>query len=132
MPSLVGRIVVVAIGLSLTVASMSWAQTPWNAPASEKSKKNPLADSAKAVGDGKRVAQANCASCHGAGGKGDGAAAMALNPKPADWTSARIQGETDGELFWKITTGHGAMPAWRHLPETERWALVRYIRSLKK
>jgi hypothetical protein len=24
------------------------------------------------------------------------------------------------------------MPAWKHLPETDRWALVQYIRSLKK
>jgi mono/diheme cytochrome c family protein len=55
---------------------------------------------------------------------------VALNPKPADWTSRRVQDESDGELFWKITTGRGPMPAWRHLPEADRWALVRYIRTL--
>ena len=55
---------------------------------------------------------------------------MALNPKPADWTSKKVQDESDGEIFWKITTGRGAMPAWWHLPEGDRWALVRYIRSL--
>jgi mono/diheme cytochrome c family protein len=77
-------------------------------------------------------AQVNCVSCHGASGKGDGAAAVALNPKPADWTSARVQGETDGELFWKISNGRGAMPPWKHLPENERWSLIQYIRSLKK
>ncbi len=87
---------------------------------------------AKAVEQGKKVAQVNCVACHGAGGKGDGAAAAALNPKPADWTSARVQDEPDGELFWKISTGRGAMPPWRHLPENERWALIHYIRSLKK
>ncbi|HWO91306.1 MAG TPA: cytochrome c [Methylomirabilota bacterium] len=32
--------------------------------------------------------------------------------------------------FWKITTGHNAMPSWKHLLEQDRWALVRYIRSL--
>jgi len=24
------------------------------------------------------------------------------------------------------------MPSWKHLPENDRWALVQYIRSLKK
>jgi hypothetical protein len=49
---------------------------------------------------------------------------MALNPKPADWTSKKVQDETDGEIFWKITAGRGPMPAWRHFPESDRWALV--------
>jgi mono/diheme cytochrome c family protein len=48
----------------------------------------------------------------------------------ADWTSKKVQVESDGEIFWKISTGRGAMPSWKHLPEAERWALVRYIRSL--
>ena len=125
-------VIAMAVGLALASGSVAAGQTTWSAPASEKSKKSPFAASAKAVEQGKKVAQVNCVSCHGKGGKGDGAAAIALNPKPADWTSTRIQGESDGELFWKITTGRGAMPAWRHLPEGERWALVQYIRTLKK
>jgi mono/diheme cytochrome c family protein len=104
--------------------------TPWAAPASEKAKKNPAPSDKKTVDQGEKVAKINCVSCHGARGKGDGAAAVALNPKPADWTSRRVQDESDGELFWKITTGRGPMPAWRHLPEADRWALVRYIRTL--
>ena len=72
-------------------------------------------------------------TCHGASGKGDGAAAAALPPpKPADWTSAKVQAETDGELFWKITNGRGAMPPWKHLPEKDRWELVNYIRTLEE
>jgi mono/diheme cytochrome c family protein len=69
-------------------------------------------------------------SCHGDKGKGNGSAAIALNPNPADWTSKRIQAESDGEIFWKITKGRGPMPPWRHLPENDRWAVVRYIRTL--
>ena len=100
------------------------------AAAGEKEKKNPLPADAKTIEQGRKVAQINCVTCHGAKGKGDGAAAVALNPKPADWTSKTVQDDSDGELFWKITTGRGAMPAWRHLPESDRWALVRYIRTL--
>jgi mono/diheme cytochrome c family protein len=30
-----------------------------------------------------------------------------------------------------ITTGRGQMPAWKHLPESDCWALVQYIRTVK-
>ena len=131
MRSSVRRAVVVAVALGLGLTGSAWAQTPWTAPETEKGKKSPIAASPKVAEQGKKVAQVNCVSCHGKGGKGDGVAAAALNPKPADWTSKKIQGESDGEIFWKITTGRGAMPAWRHLPENDRWALVQYIRTLK-
>ena len=124
--------VVVATSLGLSLAGLVWAQTPWTAPGPEKSKKSPIPSSPKVVQQGQKVAQVNCVSCHGKSGKGDGAAAVALNPKPADWTSKKVQEESDGESLWKITTGRGAMPSWRHLPESDRWALVQYIRTLKK
>ena len=124
---------VAALGLVMGfgISTGAWAQTPWATPDAEKGKKNPVAAGKKAVEQGEKVAKVNCASCHGATGKGNGAAAAALTPKPADWTSKKMQDETDGSLFWKISTGRGAMPPWKHLPETDRWALVHYLRSLK-
>ena len=116
----------------LVFASGALAQGPWVAPAAEKAKKNPLPADKKVIDQGENVAKVNCSTCHGPKGKGDGAAAAALNPKPADWTSSRVQNETDGELFWKISNGRGPMPPWKHLPENDRWAVIRYIRSLKK
>ncbi|MBI1728890.1 MAG: cytochrome c [Candidatus Rokubacteria bacterium] len=118
--------VVVALGPSAPVR----AQGAWEAPAAEKAKKNPLPANAASVAQGKKVADVNCVSCHGAKGKGDGAAAAAINPKPADWTSKKVQAESDGEIFWKLSNGRGAMPPWKFLPENDRWALVNYIRSL--
>lgn len=126
------RAIAVAVGLGFALVASAWAQTPWPAPDSEKNKKSPIAAGPKAIEQGKKVARVNCASCHGNSGKGNGPAAMALNPKPADWTAKKVQDETDGEIFWKITTGRGAMPSWKHLPESDRWALVQYVRSLKK
>ncbi len=125
-------VVVLILGMVaiIVMAGHAAAQVPWAAPAAEKDKKNPVPADAKAVAQGQKVAQINCVSCHGAKGKGDGAAAAALNPKPADWTSKKVQGESDGEIFWKIATGRGPMPSWKHLPESDRWAVVRYIRSL--
>ncbi|MBI2216548.1 MAG: cytochrome c [Candidatus Rokubacteria bacterium] len=105
-----------------------WAQTEWKAPADAKKTKNPE----KATDLGKKSVETNCAACHGPKGKGDGPAAAALNPKPGNWTSDKVKKETDGELFWKITNGRGAMPPWKHLPEKERWQIVNYIRQLQK
>jgi mono/diheme cytochrome c family protein len=109
-------------------AAITWAQGEWKAPADAKALKNPV----KGVGNAPKAAETNCASCHGPKGKGDGVAAAALPPpKPADWTSAKVQSQTDGELFWKISEGRGAMPPWKSLPEKDRWELVNYVRTLK-
>ena len=113
-------------GAALTAA---WAQGEWKAPAEAKATKNPV----KGVGNAKKNIETNCVTCHGASGKGDGPAAAALPPpKPADWTSAKIASERDGELFWKISNGRGAMPPWKHLPEKDRWEIINYIRTLQK
>ena len=124
--TVVAAAVTLVAGAGITAAS---AQGEWKAPADAKKTKNPV----KGVGNAKKSSETNCSSCHGATGKGDGAASAALPPpKPADWTSEKVQKQTDGELFWKISNGRGAMPPWKHLPEKERWELVNYLRSLKK
>lgn len=121
--------VVVAVGM-LGGAASAWAQGEWKAPAAEAAKKNPE----KGVSDKtKKDVQTQCTPCHGPSGKGDGPAAVALTPKPADWTSDRVQKESDGELFWKISTGRGPMPPWKDsIPEKERWEIVNYLRTFKK
>ena len=55
-----------------------------------------------------------------------------ISPSLSPWTAEAVQKQTDGEIFWKISNGRGAMPPWKHLPEKERWELVNYIRSLAK
>lgn len=110
------------------IAAVS-AQGEWKAPADAKNAQNPV----KGVGNAKKSVETNCVTCHGPAGKGDGVAAAALPPpKPADWTSAKVQQESDGELFWKISNGRGAMPPWKHLPEKDRWEIINYLRTLKK
>lgn len=127
-----------ALAVLLAVSALStpaWAQAQgaWACPAAEKAKKNPVPKSDAAVAAGKKATiDKACTACHGEGGKGDGPGAAALNPKPADWTSAKVQQESDGCLFWKISSGRGAMPPWAALPENERWQIIHYIRTLKK
>jgi mono/diheme cytochrome c family protein len=118
-----------AIAVVSGAAMTAWAQGEWKAPAEAKATKNPV----KGVGNAKKSIETNCVTCHGPNGKGDGPAAAALPPpKPADWTSAKVAGESDGEIFWKISNGRGAMPPWKHLPEKDRWEIVNYIRTLQK
>jgi mono/diheme cytochrome c family protein len=121
-------IAAVVTAVFIGTGASAWAQGPWEAPAAEKAKKSP----GGTVANGKKLAETNCVSCHGASGKGDGPAAAALNPKPADWTSPKVQGESDGSLFWKISNGRGPMPPWKHLPDKDRWDLVAYVKSLGK
>jgi len=112
------------------------AQSTWKAPETAKTIENPLKGSSVGIKEGKKVFNQMCVTCHGAKGKGDGVAAAALNPKPANFNSKTVQGETDGELFWKITNGNApsaAMAAYKDvLTETQRWQLVNYIRTFKK
>lgn len=122
-----GAVIFAAALLVGAGAGIAWAEE-WKAPPEAKAMKNPV----KGVGNAAKTVETNCVTCHGPKGKGDGVAAAALPPpKPADWTSARVQSETDGELFWKISNGRGAMPPWKSLPEKDRWEVINYIRTLK-
>ncbi len=122
----------VAMGALLVTAAAVGAQGAWEAPADAKKMKNPVAKSDKVVATAKQIFQTNCVACHGADGTGNGPAAASLPVKPANWTAAATQANTDGELFWKITNGRGPMPPWKHLSENDRWALVHYLRTFKK
>jgi mono/diheme cytochrome c family protein len=109
------------------------SKTEWKAPPFADKMKNPLGSDSKATKDAKIVFTTNCASCHGDKGEGNGPAAAALNPKPKNLTSEKVQQQSDGAIFWKITTGNPPMVSWKDaLTEKQRWGLVNYIRQLKK
>lgn len=94
---------------------------------------NPLSGNAKAHEKGKKIYEKICWTCHGKSGQGDGPAGKTLDPKPANHTSAAVQSQTDGAIYWKISTGRGEMPAYaKLLSKTERWQLIEYIRTLKE
>ncbi len=104
----------------------------WQAPPEAKHLKNPYGvPDAIAVAQGRKIFGKLCAACHGIDGKGDPVMRKSLNPPPADLTSAKVQNQTDGEIFWKITHGKGMMASYANvLTEQERWQVVAYIRTL--
>jgi mono/diheme cytochrome c family protein len=107
--------------------------TPWVAPAWADTIKNPLKDNIKSADEGKKLYTQNCGVCHGDKGRGDGIAAAGLNPKPADHTSEKVQKQSDGAIFWKMTTGRPPMASYeKTFTVTQRWQLVNFIRTLKK
>ena len=92
---------------------------------------NPLADDPVAVAAGGQVYRANCVSCHGADGAGDGPAAADLARPPADLGGV-VPYRLDGELAWYIASGVAGtqMPEFgTTLLEGERWELVSFLRS---
>lgn len=93
---------------------------------------NPFPPSQLSIEEGREVYQANCLSCHGPAGRGDGPAAAALDPPPADLRT-HVPLHSDQALFDFIAAGipGTAMPSFADkLPEEERWHMVNYLRAL--
>jgi len=117
----------------LTMAFTSPPQEKWIAPPSADKVVNPLKNDASAAASGKKLYKMMCAVCHGAKGKGDGIGGAGLTPKPTNLTSEAMQSQTDGAIFWKIAKGRTPMASYEaSIPETKRWQLINYIRTLKK
>lgn len=82
-----------------------------------------------------RLYATNCALCHGADGRGKSVtgehfARSKIVTPPVDLAGERVSQRTDGELYWFISNGIGAMPHFRSLlTEQERWLLVDFIRQ---
>jgi high-affinity iron transporter len=73
-----------------------------------------------------------CASCHGPNGQGDGPAAKALKPPPRNLVTQPVKGGPPA-VFDVLGTGvkGTAMIAFKHLPESDRWAIAHYVASLE-
>lgn len=97
---------------------------------------NPTATDEASIARGAEIYAAQCASCHGDGGMGDGPAATNLDPEPAAiaHTSQMIG---DDYLFWRISEGgamepfNSTMIAWKGiLDEEARWDVINYVQAL--
>ncbi|HEX6104970.1 MAG TPA: FTR1 family protein [Gemmatimonadales bacterium] len=84
---------------------------------------------------GAQLYQANCASCHGVSGGGDGAAAGGLDPAPTalrDWHLLADQSPLDYYRRVSIGVVGTAMPAFEgKLSAEDRWAVALYASLLR-
>jgi len=87
-----------------------------------------------------------CATCHGATGAGDGAAAAAFNPKPSSFATAAFRIDTNGDGKAGTDTdlantikngaakygGNAGMPGRADFSDSDIGNIIAYIRALKK
>lgn len=90
---------------------------------------------------GKLVYQRRCSGCHGEHGDGNGPAARFLDIKPRNFVSGIFKFRStlggsdslpsDADLYRTISHGlwGTAMPPWYNLTETERHAVIEYIKT---
>ena len=135
MTMIVTAVIAVVFLIGNSVSAQQAQAKPWPVPDKDKTVKAPvkLAD-ASVIASGKDLWAKNCKSCHGAKGLGDGPKAAALKTFPGDFSAAAFQGGTDGELFFRTNKGRDEMPSYeKKIPEAnDRWALVAFMRTLKK
>lgn len=80
--------------------------------------------------EGERLYRINCNSCHGDPGKNN---YLALQPVPGDPATEKIQKNSDGEIFHKVSVGRGQMPSFRSVLTTDEiWKVVSYLRSFNR
>lgn len=116
-----------------SIAAADSMAAKWLSPPPSAAKKNPIAPTHDSIAAGQKIYSKSCMMCHGRSGDADGPAVIELNVHPARLSDPQLDTESDGALFWKITTGKKPMPAFgRRLSETDRWNLVNYIRTLPK
>lgn len=105
----------------------------WVAPKEADDLVNPFSNNPKAHVEGKNIYESQCWVCHGKSGIGDGPASKGLKPPPANHTSEKVQKQSDGAIFWKMSKGRGQMASYEKILTThQRWQLVLYIRELGK
>ena len=105
-------------------------QEKFTSPPAADAMQNPMNGNAAATEHGRATYTTYCIPCHGEKGRGDGPVAAVLSKRPADHTSASVQVQTDGALFWKIYNGRDPMPGYKKLTQTQIWELVNYVRAL--
>ena len=82
------------------------------------------------LGQGKKLFEQNCSTCHGSNGDGKGPAGAALKPSPSDFTKPlKDWPNTKGDpnkIFEVISKGipGSAMVKWDQFSEQERWGLT--------
>ena len=124
-------LVIAAFVVAACGSSSSAPPTLEPVPAEYAGKTSPLGADASAAGA--EVFKANCETCHGPQGHGDGPSGVALDPAPKNLAELqKIAG--DDYFFWRINTGKEgtSMAPWKGvLTDEQIWQVIAYIRTLK-
>ncbi len=111
------------VGISMLSQTVRERDAEWTAPAPQASRTNPLAGRTGVEAGGNRLFHERCSACHGEEARG--------TDRGPSLTTRRVQSQSDGSLFWKISSGNTrtGMPTFSFLPELQRWQLVMHLRA---
>lgn len=87
------------------------------------------------IENGHTLYQANCLSCHGAKGDGNGPSAPGLEPSPTNFTDVELMSQKSPlQAYHTISFGveGTSMVPFKRLSENEKWDLAFYIHTLRK
>jgi len=100
---------------------------------------NPRPMSLASLENGRNQFNRYCATCHGAGGLGDGPVSMTSKQRgpfgavfaiAGPQSMVRLQNLTDGRIYSAIRYGRRRMPNYSRIPSDDRWDIVNYVRYL--
>jgi mono/diheme cytochrome c family protein len=124
------------VAFVVTTMSMTLgADEPWNIPAKYKAMKSTIKAGDPSINvEGKDLYNRHCKSCHGAKGLGDGPKAGSMKADLGNFSSKEFQAQADGEIYYQSFVGRGEMPNFEKkiTDETDRWAVVYFMRAMKK
>lgn len=101
---------------------------------------NPLPKTPLVYRYGKHLFETHCAYCHNSNGDGNGSIMTKIVlkedeegfPGPPDIRTSAVSHEPDSRIFHILSAGQNLMfPVAYKLNTTDRWALVRYFRTLQ-
>lgn len=99
----------------------------WVVPADKKGKLSSFPFNEETRKAGEKLYSINCLSCHGTPGKAN---YLPLVPPPGDPATEKIQKNSDGEIFYKLSVGRGQMPSFRSvLTSNDIWNVISFLRS---
>jgi len=108
-----------------------------NDVAAQDALQNPRPMSLASLENGRTQFNRYCATCHGAGGIGDGPVSMMSAQRGPFGGVLAIAGpasiakiRTDGHLYSTIRYGRRRMPSYHRIPSDDRWDIVNFVRYL--
>jgi hypothetical protein len=117
--------------LFLQLITLTVIGQEWTVPPDKKGKLSTFKFSEASRKTGEQLYNINCKSCHGTPGMGNFQAN--LKPPPPDPATEMFQSNTDGELFFKVSSGRGPMPSFKNsLSSSDLWNIISWLRTLKK